>query len=142
MNWIKEKSVTIPKYIYNVKFSSKVFNIIEVGEKTVTFSGKIVSSTIQKNYEVEIMCGLNFYPKVYIKNIDFSKKRPPHLYKDNSLCLYYLDYNEYKHKDLIFPKIYDWIILWIYYYELWLAYGEWLGGGISHEEAKEEENNV
>ena len=32
-------------------------------------------------------------------------------------------------KDLISDTIIPWVADWLLYYELWLATGEWLGGG-------------
>ena len=54
----------------------------------------------------------------------------PHLYSDGSLCLYYPDYNEWRAEDLWADTLIPWTCLWLYFFELWLATGEWLGGGI------------
>lgn len=54
----------------------------------------------------------------------------PHLYPNGSLCLYYPDYNEWHANDSWADSIIPWTSLWLYFFELWIATGEWLGGGI------------
>lgn len=62
---------------------------------------------------------------------DLKKKLPiPHLYPDGSLCLCYPNYNEWSAEDLWADTLIPWTCLWLYFFELWLATGEWLGGGI------------
>ena len=43
------------------------------------------------------------------------------------ICLY--RYSEFNSSKLLANTIIPWAIEWLYYYELWLATGEWLGGG-------------
>lgn len=54
----------------------------------------------------------------------------PHLYPNGSLCLYYPNYNEWSIEDLWADTLIPWTCLWLYFFELWLATGEWFGGGI------------
>ena len=54
----------------------------------------------------------------------------PHMYPDGSLCLFYPGYKEWYYLDLWADTLIPWTSLWLYYYELWLQTGEWLGGGI------------
>lgn len=60
----------------------------------------------------------------------------PHLHADSSLCLYYPKYGEWRPSLSVADTIIPWASLWLYYYEVWLAVGEWLGGGISHDGPK------
>lgn len=55
------------------------------------------------------------------------KARLPHVFEENDLCLHLPgDWHSYL-------RIADWIIpwasLWLFFYEVWLRTGEWLGGG-------------
>ena len=43
------------------------------------------------------------------------------------ICLY--RYSEFSSSKLLVNTIIPWTIEWLYYYELWLATEEWLGGG-------------
>ena len=57
-------------------------------------------------------------------------KLVPHVYRDHSLCLFYPRYQEWDYKASWAETIIPWTSLWLYYYEIWLQTGEWLGGGI------------
>lgn len=57
-------------------------------------------------------------------------KKVPHMYKDGSLCLFYPKYCEWNYTDSWAETLVPWTSLWLYFYELWLQTGEWLGGGI------------
>lgn len=54
----------------------------------------------------------------------------PHLFNDNSLCLYYPKYHEWTYKDSWVNTLVPWTSLWLYYYEIWKETGVWTGGGI------------
>jgi hypothetical protein len=55
--------------------------------------------------------------------------RLPHVYPGDKLCLY-TPYTGQWTPDMSLPHtIVPWISEWLFYYELWHATGEWLGGG-------------
>lgn len=66
-------------------------------------------------------------PKI---NLYENGKKVPHLYPDNSLCLFYPKYNELNYTDSWADTLIPWTSLWLFYYEVWKETGEWLGGGI------------
>ena len=78
-----------------------------------------VNSTIVSIYPVEPYIGT-----------EVSGKKVPHMYGDGSLCLYYPKYREWKYSDSWADTLIPWASLWLYYYEIWVVTGEWLGGGI------------
>lgn len=53
----------------------------------------------------------------------------PHVFPGDNLCLYYSS-SEFNGSKLLANSVVQWITLWIYYYELWVVKGEWLGGGV------------
>ncbi len=57
-------------------------------------------------------------------------KKVPHMYTDGSLCLFYPKYCEWNYSESWAETLIPWTSLWLFYYELWLQTGEWLGGGI------------
>lgn len=74
-------------------------------------------------------------PKVHILNPPLQKgqngEKPPHLYEDNSLCLYLPSTGQFSKYDLLSETIIPWISLWLFYYEDWLVNGNvWNGGGV------------
>ena len=54
-------------------------------------------------------------------------------YAPDRPCLFYPAGREWRSDMKIATSIVPWLSLWLYYYEVWLATGEWEGGGISHE---------
>ncbi len=63
----------------------------------------------------------------------------PHLYADGTLCLYWPQEWRWRCDALIAETLLPWTALWLYYYELWLDCGEWLGPS-SHDGPKGREN--
>ncbi|ARV80824.1 hypothetical protein MYCOZU1_01146 [Mycobacterium intracellulare subsp. chimaera] len=51
----------------------------------------------------------------------------PHVYSGNELCLYFP--GEWQHGMLLATTIVPWTAEWLLHYEIWLATGEWTGGG-------------
>jgi len=68
---------------------------------------------------------------IYIKNVKIKFGLVPHLYNDNSLCLYHPNdlspYIQFNFIDAI-----PWISKWLVTYELWLKYGVWLDKEFKH----------
>ena len=58
----------------------------------------------------------------------------PHVYSDGRLCLYWPEEWVWRESELIAETILPWTALWLYYYELWLDSGVWLGPS-SHDAA-------
>ncbi|GFO82584.1 MAG: hypothetical protein A49_22110 [Methyloceanibacter sp.] len=69
-------------------------------------------------------------------------ERVPHVYsyarspKYPALCLFDHRQDEWLPDEFVADKIIPWAIKWLFYYELWLATGTWLGGG-RHPEIRE-----
>lgn len=63
----------------------------------------------------------------------------PHVYSTErqQLCLFYPDQLEWHPGMLYVHTIIPWISEWLYFYEIWRCCGQWLGGGVEHEEQKQ-----
>jgi hypothetical protein len=59
-------------------------------------------------------------------------KYPHHILKHNRLCLYYPKFKEWMPHMFLADTIIPWSSLWLYYYDHWLKYDKWLGGGTNH----------
>lgn len=53
----------------------------------------------------------------------------PHVYPGPRPCLWLPSSGEWTGKKLLSTTVVPWLLLWLMYYELWHATGEWLGGG-------------
>lgn len=52
-----------------------------------------------------------------------------HMYGPQKPCLYRPDADDWNPVNEKFPSIVTWLSEWLFFYELWLSTGEWLGGG-------------
>jgi hypothetical protein len=57
-------------------------------------------------------------------------RKLPHVYRDpQRLCLYMPRTGQWAADKRIDQTIIPWTYLWLYFFEDWLAFGEWNGGG-------------
>lgn len=90
------------------------------------WNGSLQPRFTSPGYIVEIRYKLKQIPKVWILS-------PPlepgavHLYSEKNLCLYWPKEWKWQPDQLIGKTIIPWTASWLYYYELWLDTGEWLG---------------
>lgn len=96
---------------------------------------KVKPSSLGKEYEVKLTFDKQAGVKVYIVNeilkIAHNRTKLPHVYssKEQRLCLYSPSKEEWTKEKLIASTIIPWISKWLFFYEIWLVNGEWLGGG-------------
>jgi hypothetical protein len=62
----------------------------------------------------------------------------PHTFRPGRICLHL--HEEWDSTLYLHQTIVPWASLWLYYYELWHATGEWLGGGHEPEAVKTEDS--
>ncbi|MCB2160674.1 hypothetical protein KQH40_01155 [bacterium] len=100
--------------------------------------GKLQPRVISPEYEIEIRYLLGKIPKVWVIS-PYLVDKPPHIYnKDKSLCLYWPKEWVWESNEFIATTIIPWVANWLYYYELWLDTGEWLGPS-SHDNTPKQE---
>lgn len=56
----------------------------------------------------------------------------PHRYGDGSLCLYWPKEWRWTRSASLAATMVPWTALWLYYYEIWLVTGDWLGPSSPH----------
>ena len=84
-------------------------------------------------YQTRIVCTRQQpRPRVFITAptlVERNEESIPHRYDDSSLCLWQPAYREWQPAYWIADAVIGWTSLWLFFYELWHACGEWLGGG-------------
>ena len=134
-NHLKEK----PIRLFDQKISLKATypsSMCEIKGDTLFWYGKIRPSPLSREYCVLIKFKMWKSPSVWILGDELQKLDSPefpHRYqidKENQMveiCLYrYREFTTYK---FLSKTIVPWTVEWLYFYELWLATGEWYGGG-------------
>lgn len=112
------------------------FRLIGLKANAVTWRGVVRPQPISEEYVIEFQYEQYKAPRIAILSpklqLPQGAKRIPHTFAGDYLCLYYADYREWTAAMYVADMIVPWISLWLMYYEIWLAIGEWLGGGIDH----------
>ena len=89
-------------------------------------------SPLSQTYKVRLQYKLDERPDIEVLEPTLEERdgqRPPHLYPKGRLCLYLPRMNEWNGEMLLADTIVPWISEWLLNYEIWLATGEWCGGG-------------
>lgn len=118
VNAIKAKYSTW-KVIFNA-FQLKAVGIIQPTPRSEKYTVEIKFHLL-KPIKIRVL-----NPILILNGID---PEIPHMYSQETLCLYMPKYSEFKRKDYISDTIIPWTYLWLYYYEVWHTTGEWKGGG-------------
>jgi hypothetical protein len=96
--------------------------------------GEVHPSSLGAIYRVRIEYEVKEFPKVWVLSPELIPREKggeiPHMYGQERLCLYLPGTGEWSGRMSLGHTIIPWISLWLHYYELWHATGEWLGGGV------------
>jgi hypothetical protein len=74
-------------------------------------------------------------PKVHILEPDLEAEakvkdmRLPHVFSGAELCLFRYAYGDWNSNMLLSVSVIPWVSEWLFFYEIWLATGNWEGGG-------------
>ncbi len=83
-------------------------------------------------YQVRLIRNKIIYsPKYFIESPQL-KFETPHLNYDRSICLYHPNNYEWREFNPISNTHIPWLFCWVYYYEVWLIEGKWLGPEARH----------
>ena len=99
-----------------------------------TWRGPLQPRSVSPVYQIEIRYKHKKIPNVKVLSPPLASD-VPHLYSDRSLCLYWPKEWWWQQDKLIADIIIPWAASWLYYYELWLDTGKWLGPS-SHDNPK------
>lgn len=129
----KERPRTIDAQIVNMRACLKDFECKRSRDKAV-WIGLLQPMPISRIYRVKIRYQIGDIPKVFVLSpaleIRKGEERIPHTYSDNEICVYWPAGDEWNGQKFISDTIIPWTILWLFHYEIWLATGKWLGGGV------------
>lgn len=96
--------------------------------------GVIRPTEVSGVYRVRIEYRAKESPKVYVEDPPLRRRSPeeriPHTYEQSRPCLFLPGAGEWRSDKYIAMTIVPWLSEWLFYYEVWHATGEWLGGGV------------
>ncbi|WP_243297749.1 hypothetical protein [Bacillus litorisediminis] len=128
----KQNKLSLSKQVIAME---KIFPDFKVTWKrnTVIWIGKLKPTEMSANYTVQVTYSLDMnQPEVIILSPKLQKRgdeKIPHIYPGEKLCLFRPRKKEWTKEMFVADTIVPWTSLWLYYYEMWHATGEWLGGG-------------
>ncbi|ALA59441.1 hypothetical protein NITMOv2_3041 [Nitrospira moscoviensis] len=99
----------------------------------LTWVGTITPFPLSRTYRVRLRYKLTGSPEVEVLEPLLQKRgsdNPPHLYPGKKLCLYLPRIGEWNKTMMLSQTIIPWTSEWLLNYEVWLATGEWSGGGL------------
>jgi hypothetical protein len=146
--YLKPKEVTVYKQKVALGAAYPEAKSSIIGRKTLVWGGKIRPSPFSKEYKVVLTWIPEQPPNVWIIGDELERLDDPsfpHIYhidverKMVRICLYrHQEFNQYT---FIANTIIPWAKEWLYFYEMWLATGNWLGGGEHPSEGEHEGRN-
>ena len=106
-----------------------------VSGKSVLLEGILQPLPEGKSFRVRIIYDFKSYPKILLPDEDFSDDRPPHTFKDGSLCLYHPKGIGAWKMNRPLSDLIPLITHWLWCFEVWKATGEsrWFGEEYPHE---------
>lgn len=126
--------------IYAMKSQYPQFKAIKKGKNDIEFIGELTVKSEFPTYTVSINYRGDKSPIVKILKPELIEN-PPHIYPSSrTLCLYHPDNYKWAKEKLIAKDIVSWTAAWIYFYEVWLEKGIWIGPEASHNLPKDISN--
>lgn len=135
IRYVRQKPLSVMQQVLRMKTLHPQFKEV-VRRNKVVWAGTLRPGPRSNTYTIKVAYELGLTPRVSVLSPLLESRtddeRIPHLFNDGELCLYFPMYKEWAPDKLIALTIIPWASLWLYYYEIWHATGEWLGGGIEH----------
>jgi hypothetical protein len=127
----KLRALTLPQQIYLMRLAYPAFSCLSMRTSAV-WAGMLQPTALSSTYELEIRYEPIKMPKIKVISPELKihpdHKKLPHFYYDlGALCLH--DSNDWKPDIPIAHTIMQWISGWLYFYEVWLFTGFWIGEG-------------
>ncbi len=131
-NYVKQRDLTLGQQVLRMSSICPRFKCV-MKPSIVVWTGCVQPTEMTCVYLIRVAYMLGLRPKVSVINPVLRRRNAteeiPHLFPGNFLCLYQPRYQEWLGSMFIADTIIPWAVLWLYYYEVWHATGEWQGGG-------------
>jgi len=98
--------------------------------------GELQPTPVSHIYGVEVLYRVGNWPKALVPGRQLQPLEPggkiPHTYGPVEPCLFYPSVQAWRSDMKLADTLIPWLCVWLAFYEMWRATGEWYGGGISH----------
>jgi hypothetical protein len=128
--YVRQRPLTPAQQAYFLNLTFPKFRIIAARHE-LRCVGTLQPSPTSDRYTVEVEYKVPTRPCVRIVQpqlrLASGRTKLPHVFKGNDLCLHLT--GEWRPDLKISEYIIPWVSFWLFFYEVWLVTGEWLGGG-------------
>ena len=128
--YVQQKPLTPAQQGYFLAKAFPQFRI-RTARSVLRCVGVLQPTKTSDRYLVEVEYKVPARPRVRIVRPELGlapgRGRLPHVFPGNDLCLHVQ--GDWRPDLLISDFIMPWISAWLFFYEVWLATGEWFGGG-------------
>jgi hypothetical protein len=134
----RKNTLSIAKQLFSLQSLFSNSHTVNFSPSRLKWESYIQPTPLSKKYKILLDYKLKDRPNIWVVDPELEKyndEKIPHRFKDESLCLFRYKYSEWHPSQLIAFTIIPWTSLWLYYYEVWLITGRWIGGG-EHPESK------
>lgn len=104
-----------------------------VAGRRLVVAGEVQPGELSATYGVRVVYDYGDPPRAFVDQPALRARGDgepiPHIYSGPRPCLFLPGAREWAEEKLIAETIIPWLMLWLLYYELWHATGEWQGGG-------------
>jgi hypothetical protein len=127
-------ALRLSEQLMRMRFGCPSFDSKITGNKLLAV-GRVQPTPLCGVYRVRVEYEPGEYPRAYVLDPTLEPRAPdgaiPHVYRDPVLrpCLFRPTKGEWTSAMSIAASIVPWLELWLFYYEVWHATGDWLGGG-------------
>jgi hypothetical protein len=128
--YVQQKPLTPAQQGYFLTKAFPQFRI-KTARSVLRCVGVLQPTPTSDRYTIEVEYKVPVRPKVRVVRPELrlapGHSRLPHVFEGNELCLHVQ--GDWRPDLLISDFIMPWISGWLFFYEVWLATGEWFGGG-------------
>lgn len=129
-----EKALTLSQQLLFLKANPNVEGEGSIKNGKLSWRFLARPTSFSRAYTVRIEYALNNSPNVFVERPDLfvlaDNRALPHVYHNPlRLCLYMPSTGQWSAAKRLDQTIVPWALVWLYYFEDWLAFDEWRGGG-------------
>lgn len=133
-NWGNKNELTLSQQFFFLRASPVCMGDGKISQGKLTWRFCVQPTPLSREYKVRLEYTLGSTPDVFVEHPDLqmlaANREIPHVYrKPLRLCLYLPWSDQWTPSKRIIQTIIPWTYTWLYYFEYWLAFGEWRGGG-------------
>jgi len=122
--------LTVPEQCRDMRHTHPEFKCLR-SHAGMSWTGRISPTPLSEVYTIEIAYRRRRPPQVWVKEPDLRVSKEDysivHIYAEGCLCLH--EEGEWRPWMTLSSTFIPWAAEWLLYYELWLATGQWYGGG-------------